>query len=204
MAERFDRWSTSTKSRVAVRHGSSCLSLGRCRSHDLLRKQPLFSPLATDRPDASDSDYRRGASSLQPLAQRVLTLLHAYPLVDVIAAISRSIQYHAYGFHSLERILAHFGTPRNSWESLTEHEQQMLKQITESDPIGPRRSEEYQQLLDEVTTTTDEAPQQANPEQNKCTGTQADSGDEPPRQDPPASGRPETEDASGSDRSDRS
>ncbi|MDZ4849435.1 MAG: hypothetical protein SGI77_09075, partial [Pirellulaceae bacterium] len=140
-------------------------------------------------------------------AQRVLTLLHAYPLADVIAAIGRSIQYHAYGFHSLERILAHFGSPRNSWESLTEHEQQMLKQITESDPIGPRRSEEYQQLLDEVTAKTDEDPPQTNPEQTKCTGTDpscetsseecdAASGDEPPRQDPPAPGGPEAEDAS--------
>ena len=140
-------------------------------------------------------------------AQRVLTLLHAYPLADVIAAIGRSIEYHAYGFHSLERILAHFGTPRNSWESLTEHEQQMLKKITESDPIGPRRSEEYQQLLDEVTAETDEDPEQTNPEQTKCTGSEecdAAFGDEPPRQDPPAPGGPEAEDASGSDRPDRS
>jgi len=135
-------------------------------------------------------------------AQRVLTLLHAYPLADVIAAIGRSIQYHAYGFHSLERILTHFGTQRNSWETLTEHEQQMLKQITESDPIGPRRSEEYQQLLDELTAKTDEAP-----EQPKSTGSDPScetsseefdtaSGDEPPRQDPAAPGEPEAEDAS--------
>jgi len=153
-------------------------------------------------------------------AQRVLTLLHAYPLVDVIAAIGRSIQYHAYGFHSLERILAHFGTPRNSWETLTEDEQQMLKRITESDPIGPRRSEEYQQLLDEVTAETDEDPEQTNPEQTnpeqtKCTGSDAEcetssedcdaaTGDELPRQDPPAPGGPEAEDAEGSDRPDRS
>ncbi len=124
-------------------------------------------------------------------AQRVLTLLQAYSLADVIAAISRSIQYHAYGFNSLERILAHFGTPRNSWESLTEHEQQMLKQITESDPIGPRRSEEYQQLLDEVTAKTDEE------EHPKCTGEESDetTTNEPPRQDPPAPSGPETEDA---------
>ena len=79
----------------------------------------------------------------------------------------------------------------------------MLKKITETDPIGPRRSEEYQQLLDEVTAETDEDPEQTNPEQPKCTSSEecyAAFGDEPPSQDPPAHGSPEAEDASGSDR----
>ena len=50
-------------------------------------------------------------------------------------------------------------------------------------------------------------PEQTNPEQPKCTGSEdcdAAFGDEPPRQEPPAPGGPEAEDASGSDRPDRS
>lgn len=56
-------------------------------------------------------------------AQRVLSLLHAYSLQDILAAMSRAIQYHAYGYQSLERILAHLGTPKPSWEVLSDKEQ---------------------------------------------------------------------------------
>lgn len=51
-------------------------------------------------------------------AQRVLALLHGFPHKDSLAAMQRGIQYHAYGYQSLERILAHFGTPKAAWDSL--------------------------------------------------------------------------------------
>lgn len=123
-------------------------------------------------------------------ARRVLTLLHAYPLTDVLAAMRRSIQYHAYGFQSLEKILAHFGTPKASWEMLTEEEQRTIRSITEKDPIGPRGSEEYQQLLDEVTAQPDghsqHAPSDTPPFDSKD---HAEARDERPGEDPPASRR---------------
>lgn len=123
-------------------------------------------------------------------AQRVLTLLHAYPLTDLLAAMRRSIQYHAYGFHSLEQILAHFGTPKASWETLTEQEQQAIRRITEEDPIGPRRSEEYQQLLDEITAQPDgHQPQQPSVTPSLDHEEHAETRDERPGEDPPASRR---------------
>lgn len=81
-------------------------------------------------------------------AQRVLALLQAYPKADVLAAMERAIRYRAYGFSSLERILAHLGTPKPTWQNLSESEQETLKKLTDAKPIGPRRSEEYQHLLE--------------------------------------------------------
>jgi transposase len=112
-------------------------------------------------------------------AARILSLLHGYPYQDGLAAMQRGIQYHAYGFQSLERILAHFGTPKANWEVLSEREQQALQRLTESTRVEARRSEEYQKLLEENRA-----------EQDGQT-------DQPPREDPPVSGDPENEDDRG-------
>lgn len=81
-------------------------------------------------------------------AQRVLALLHGYPHKDGLAAMQRGIQYHAYGYQSLERILAHFGTPKAAWELLSQREQETLQKLTQSTRVEARRSDEYQQQLD--------------------------------------------------------
>lgn len=113
-------------------------------------------------------------------AGRVLSLLHGYPMKDAVAAMQRGIQYHAYGYQSLERILAHFGTPKANWELLSQREQEALERLTESTRVEIRRSREYQQLIDEQSKTEDHEHSQ-----------------EPPRTDPPVSGDPETEDDRG-------
>jgi type I site-specific restriction endonuclease len=113
-------------------------------------------------------------------ATRILSLLHGYPHQDGLAAMQRGIQYHAYGYQSLERILAHFGTPKANWEVLSEREQQALQRLTESTRVEARRSKEYQQLLD-LQTKAEEDGQS----------------DQPPREDPPVSGDPENEDDRG-------
>jgi len=46
--------STLHRSRRAGGQGASCLSVSRRRSQDLVCEQPLFGPLAIDRPDASE------------------------------------------------------------------------------------------------------------------------------------------------------
>ena len=81
-------------------------------------------------------------------AQRILSLLHGYPKKDGLAAIERGIQYHAYGYQSLERILSHLGTPKPNWELLSQREQEALQRITESTRVEARSSKEYQQLID--------------------------------------------------------
>ena len=104
-------------------------------------------------------------------AGRVLLLLRTYHRDDVLAAMHRAIRYHAYALSSLERILAMQATPRASWQSLSQDEQEMLRRLTETDSVQPRSSAEYQHLLFEETDC-DDPPQQL---------------DTPPT-DPPASG----------------
>ncbi len=82
-------------------------------------------------------------------AQRILSLLHGYPKKDGLAAMQRGIQYHAYGYQSLERILAHFGTPKANWELLSQREQEALQRITEPTRVDARPSKEYQQMIDQ-------------------------------------------------------
>lgn len=81
-------------------------------------------------------------------AQRILSLFQAYSRSDLLAAMSRAIQYHAYGYQSLERILAHLGTPKPAWQVLSDREREALARLTERDRVGPRRSADYQRLLE--------------------------------------------------------
>jgi len=82
-------------------------------------------------------------------ARRILSLLHGYPKKDGLAAMQQGIQYHAYGYQSLERILAHIGTPKPHWELLSQREQETLQRITESTRVEARSSKEYQQLIEQ-------------------------------------------------------
>jgi transposase len=127
-------------------------------------------------------------------AQKVLGLLHAYPKRDVVAAMDRAVRYHAYGFSSLERILAHQGSPKPAWQQLSESGQESLKWLADSEPIGPRHSQEYQDLLygtDPPGGEPHEPTDETN--QDEISGGSEDSGSCPsaPRVDSEASGNPE-------------
>jgi|GEM_PF-111231 len=80
-------------------------------------------------------------------AQKVLTLLNIYSKSDVLAAMQRAVTYRAFGYSSLERILAHQGTPKPSWQQLSESEQEAIAKLIDSKPIPPRHSKEYQDSL---------------------------------------------------------
>lgn len=80
-------------------------------------------------------------------ALKVLGLLHAYNKSDVLRAMQRGVQYYAYGFSSLERILTHQATPKPGWQQLDEGTQETLKRLADDKPVGPRHSQEYQELL---------------------------------------------------------
>ena len=104
-------------------------------------------------------------------AQKVLTLLNIYPKSDVLAAMQRAVTYRAFGYSSLERILAHQGTPKPSWQQLSESEQEAIAKLTDSKPIPPRHSQEYQDLLygkrDTSTEKPSESPQHEPQEDNQ-------------------------------------
>lgn len=98
-------------------------------------------------------------------ALQVLGLLHAYHKHDLLRAMQRAVQYHALGFSSLERILAHQATPKPNWQQLDETSQQALQRLSSSEPIGPRHSQEYQHLLygtSQAPENPDDITEQAN------------------------------------------
>lgn len=77
-------------------------------------------------------------------ATRILSLLHGYPIKDGQTAMQRGIQYRTYGTQSLERILAHCGTPKSHWEVLSQREQEALQCLTQWTRVEVRRSESYE------------------------------------------------------------
>jgi transposase len=80
-------------------------------------------------------------------AQRVWALLRTYHRADVLAALERAVRYQAYSLASLERILAAQATPKAPWASLSEDQQQWLRDLAETDSPPARPSREYQSLL---------------------------------------------------------
>jgi len=95
-------------------------------------------------------------------AGRVLLLLQAYHRDDVLAAMDRAVRYHAYSLSSLERILAMQASPKASWKSLGQHDQERLRKLTETDSIQPRSSAVYQHLLFEENDS-DDRPDRLHP-----------------------------------------
>lgn len=113
-------------------------------------------------------------------ALKVLGLLHAYYKSDLLRAMQRAVQYYAFGCSSLERILSHQATPKPNWQQLDETSQEALKQLADSEPVGPRHSQEYQHLLYgncEETETPDGNTAQENASETSHNETTTDSGD---------------------------
>ncbi len=96
-------------------------------------------------------EYLQGLQSKQRnskhQALKVLGLLHAYHKSDILRAMQRCVEYHAFGYSSLERILAHQATPKPDWQQLDESAQASIKRLSDSESVGPRHSQEYQYLL---------------------------------------------------------
>lgn len=120
-------------------------------------------------------------------AQKILTLLNVYPKSDVLAAMQRAVTYRAFGYSSLERILAHQGTPKPSWQQLSESEQEAIAKLIDSKPIPPRHSQEYQDSLfgkrDESTETpTPELPSEKPQHEQQESNTTPQSSDDDPQE----------------------
>ncbi len=126
-------------------------------------------------------------------AQKVLTLLNIYPKSDVLTAMQRAVTYRAFGYSSLERILAQQGTPKPSWQQLSESEQEAIAKLTDSKPIPPRHSQEYQELFygerGTPAQTNSESPQHEPQEDNQEPRSSGDdTGEHGDAQDQDASG----------------
>ena len=96
-------------------------------------------------------------------AQRVLLLLQAYHREDVLAAMERAVVYHAYSLASLERILGMQATPKPSWQSTSQQQQETLQELSGTESIQPRSTAEYQYLLFEENDSDAPPPKQLDP-----------------------------------------
>ncbi len=113
--------------------------------------------------------------------------------------------YRAFGYSDLERILAHQGTPKPSWQQLSESEQKTIDKLTDSKPIPPRHSKEYQDLLygkketpPEITPpeiTTPELTSERLPLESEETSEETQSPDNPTSDNPTSDDRPPSHDS---------
>jgi transposase len=115
-------------------------------------------------------------------AKRVLALLQSYHREDTLAAMERAVRYHAYSLSSLERILAHQATPKASWQSLSDRQQEAIRGLTEADSVDARSSTAYQYLLFEENDSDDPEKQEDRNDTSQA--------------DPPAPGDTECPDSS--------
>jgi len=108
-------------------------------------------------------------------AQQVLLLLHAYRRDDVVAAMDRAVRYHAYALSSLERILGMQAAPKASWQSISQQQQEALRELSEAESIEPRSSAEYQYLLFQENDSDDPRREQDDPRREQPDPPPADS-----------------------------
>jgi transposase len=82
-------------------------------------------------------------------ASRILGLLELYRKEDLVTAIERALKYGAFGFASVERILALQAEPRPPLEALADETREHLRQLIEGERIEPRPTSYYQHLLED-------------------------------------------------------
>jgi transposase len=80
-------------------------------------------------------------------AERVLTLVAAYPRADVLAALERAVRYGAFSLVAIGRILAVRGRPRTPLDILADDHRTSLERLCDGEPTPPRPTSDYQALL---------------------------------------------------------
>ena len=82
-------------------------------------------------------------------AERVLSLVAAYPRQDVTAALERAVRYGAFSLSAIQRILAAQSRPKSPLDVLADEHRTYLDSILEREPTTPRPTSDYQALLDQ-------------------------------------------------------
>ena len=81
-------------------------------------------------------------------AERVLSLVAAYPRQDVSAAFERAVRYGAFSQSAVQRILAAQSRPKLPLDALADDHRSYLEGLLEREPTPPRPMSDYQALLD--------------------------------------------------------
>ena len=82
-------------------------------------------------------------------AERVLSLVGAYPRGDVLAALERAVQYGAFSLGAIQRILAARSQPKTPLDLLADDHRGYLESLLDQEPTPPRPTSDYQTLLPE-------------------------------------------------------
>lgn len=110
-------------------------------------------------------------------AERVLSLVAAYPRQDVPAALERAVRYGAFSLSAVQRILAAQSRPKLPFDALADDHRSYLEALLGREHTPPRPTSDYQALLDQRSHDAEpsELPESADTEE----GTPHDQGSDP-------------------------
>ena len=94
----------------------------RQRSEQLTQRFAEFGPAGTRFLEGLLAESRYGKNQ----AERVLSLVAAYPRGDVVAALERAVRYGAFSLAAIQRVLSVRAQPRAIWETLAEEQRRCL------------------------------------------------------------------------------
>ena len=117
----------------------------RQRSEQLTQRFAEFGPAGTRFLEGLLAESRYGKNQ----AERVLSLVAAYPRGDVVAALERAVRYGAFSLAAIQRVLSVRAQPRGIWETLAEEQRRCLPPWLDFEPASPRPTSDYQVLLGE-------------------------------------------------------
>lgn len=102
-------------------------------------------------------------------AERVLSLVGAYPHQDVSAAFERAVRYGAFSRSAVQRILAVQSRPKLPLDALTDDHRTYLEALLEREPTPPRPTSDYQALLDQRSHDAEpvQSPESADTEEGE-------------------------------------
>jgi transposase len=115
------------------------------RSEQLTQRFAEFGPAGTRFLEGLLAESRYGKSQ----AERVLSLVAAYPRGDVIAALERAVQYGAFSLGAIQRILAARSQPKTPLDFLADDHRTYQDRLLDQEPTPPRPMSDYQALLPE-------------------------------------------------------
>jgi hypothetical protein len=101
-------------------------------------------------------------------AERVLSLVAAYPRQDVSAAFERAVRYGAFSRSAVQRILAVQSRPKLPLDTLTDDHRTYLEALLEQEPTRP--TSDYQALLDQRSHDAEpiQSPESADTEEGEA------------------------------------
>ncbi len=137
------------------------------RAEQLAERFAEFGPLGSRFLEGLLASTRYGKNQ----AERVLSLIAAYPRHDVLSALERAVRYGAFSLAAVQRILEARSQPKTPLDALADEHRFYLDSLLESEPAPPRPTSDYQGLLREepddggpITPPWEDNPERPSPD----------------------------------------